>query len=272
MQKTLFPNSSPADLKIVLVAAYLILSAPTMAQVAQQDLLLPIDLVADSTDYDGKNSMLMFKGLRLSQGNLGVEADEGRATKLDFEDGVWSFAGNVVIDTENGHIACDTADLQFHDLQLQTATITGTPATFELKRPGSDQVTYAEAGRLQYDFTSGTIEFLDDATITEDGNQIASNYLVYNIAEQRISAKAAGADGDKVKMTYTPKSLDVIDAAVDDTATDEIDDLQDSIDSPAPTLEPDAAGELPLPNDSTYLPENEPAGDAATDVDGELPQ
>ena len=61
--------------------------------------------------------MLMFKGLRLSQGNIGVEADDGRATKLDFEDSLWRFSGNVVIDTENGHIECDAADLGF---QLQT--------------------------------------------------------------------------------------------------------------------------------------------------------
>ena len=32
------------------------------------DLRLPISLDADSTYYDGKNSMLMFQGLRLSQG------------------------------------------------------------------------------------------------------------------------------------------------------------------------------------------------------------
>ena len=88
---------------------------------------LPISLDAESTDYDGKNSMLMFKGLRLTQGNIGVEADEGRATKLDFEDSVWRFNGNVVIDTENGHIECDTADLMFRDHQLQVASITGAP-------------------------------------------------------------------------------------------------------------------------------------------------
>ena len=62
------------------------------------DLRLPISLDADSTDYDGKNSMLMFRGLRLTQGNIGIEADEGRASNLDFENSVWQFIGNVVID------------------------------------------------------------------------------------------------------------------------------------------------------------------------------
>lgn len=172
---------------------------------AQRDnLRLPISLDADSTDYDGKSSMLMFRGLRLTQGSIGIEADEGRASKLDFEDSVWHFAGNVVIDTENGHIECDTADLRFAGHQLRLATITGTPASFKMNRPGNDKVTYAEAGRLEYDFNAGVVKFSDQATITEGGNQISSNYLVYNIKEQRINAQSGGNGDPKVRITYTP--------------------------------------------------------------------
>jgi lipopolysaccharide export system protein LptA len=182
----------------------LLLPVPGAAQLT--DLRLPISLDADSTDYDGKSSMLMFRGLRLTQGNIGIEADEGRASNLDFEDSVWQFSGNVVIDVENGHIECDTADLQFSNHQLALATIGGTPATFELNRPGSEETTYAEAGKLRYDLTSGVIEFSEDATITEGGNQISSNYLIYNIVEQRINAQGS-PDGDgKVRITYTPQS------------------------------------------------------------------
>ena len=169
------------------------------------DLRLPISLDADSTAYDGKNSMLMFRGLRLSQGTIGIEADEGRASNLDFEDSVWQFSGNVVIDVENGHIECDTADLQFTNHQLTLATIGGQPATFELTRPGSEETTYAEAGKLRYDLLAGTIEFSEDAVITEGGNQIASNYLIYNIVEQRINAQGSPEGDGKVRITYTPK-------------------------------------------------------------------
>jgi lipopolysaccharide export system protein LptA len=168
------------------------------------DLRLPISLDADSTDYDGKSSMLMFRGLRLTQGSIGIEADEGRASKLDFEDSVWHFVGNVVIDTENGHIESTTADLQFAGHQLRLAIISGSPASFEMKRPGSDKVTYAEAGRLEYDFDAGVVEFSEQATITEGGNQISSNFLVYNIKEQRINAQSGGNGDPKVRITYTP--------------------------------------------------------------------
>jgi lipopolysaccharide transport protein LptA len=171
-----------------------------------EDLRLPISLDADSTAYDGKSSMLMFQGLRLTQGNIGIVADEGRATQLDFEDSVWHFSGNVVIDVENGHMESDSADLEFSGYQLRLATIAGNPATFTMRRPGNDQPTNAEAQRLVYNFDEGIVEFSGDASITEGGNQISSSYLVYNLREQRINA-SSGGDGDpKVRITYTPNT------------------------------------------------------------------
>jgi lipopolysaccharide transport protein LptA len=187
-----------------ILIAGLLIPAPGIAQV--NDVRLPITLDADSTNYDGKNSMLMFKGLRLTQGNIGIQADSGRASRLDFEDSVWEFSGNVVIDTENGHIECESADLNFSEHALTTAKIIGSPATFRLRRPDSDEITYAEAGQLDYDFSRGVIEFSGDAVITEGGNQISSNFLVYNIEEQRINAQSAGEGEPRVKITYTPRA------------------------------------------------------------------
>ena len=169
------------------------------------NLRLPISLDADSSEYDGKSTMVVFEGLRLSQGSLGIEADEGRASKLDFQDSVWQLSGNVTIDVENGHIECDAADLTFSDYKLTLATITGSPASFRMQRPNSPEPTYAEAGRLEYDLIKGVIEFSGQATITENGNQISSGYLVYNIREQLINAQSGGDGDPKVRIVYTPR-------------------------------------------------------------------
>ena len=72
-------------------ALFLLLSSVT-ATAQLTDLRLPISLDADSTNYDGKNSMLMFRGLRLSQGNIGIEADEGARITIEIPDvGSWRF-------------------------------------------------------------------------------------------------------------------------------------------------------------------------------------
>ena len=198
-----------------------------LAQINDLDMRLPMDIDADNTTFDGKNSMIIFNGLRLTQGTVSIQADEGRATRMELEDSTWQFAGNVVIDIGAGRIECDTADLYFDDFRLQRAVVTGTPAIYDLKRAGSDDVTHGEAGRLQYDVDAGVIEFSEQATITEGGNQISSNVLVYNIAEQRIKADSSGVEDGRVRITYTPTNgienpLDEdADTSGDDTSGDD---------------------------------------------------
>jgi lipopolysaccharide transport protein LptA len=194
----------------------LVLLLPSLACAQTSDLRLPISLDADSMEYDGKSSMLMYRNLRLSQGSTHIAADVGRASELNFNDSAWQFSGNVVIDVDTGHIECESAELSFKDTQLRLAVLKGSPATFEMRRPGSKEVTYAQAGNLQYDLVTGVIEFSGDAMITEGGNQISSSFLVYNIREQRINAQSAGND-EKVKITVVPDGA----KSVDETPADE---------------------------------------------------
>lgn len=203
--------------RILLVVALIL---PGLSAAQSDDLRLPISLDADSSEYDGKSNMIVFEGLRLTQGSIGIEADEGRASKLDFEESVWQLSGNVIIDVENGHIECDSADLTFSEYKLLLATITGSPATFEMQRPTSTEPTYAEAGRLEYDLVTGTIEFSEQAMITENGNQISSSYLVYNIKERLINAQSGGDGEPKVRIVYTPKEAVDADAEGTDESRD----------------------------------------------------
>jgi len=186
------------------IAAALLLPLAASAQVNDLDMRLPMDIDADNTTIDGKNSMIIFNGLRLTQGLVSIQADEGRATRMELEDSTWHFAGNVVIDVGAGHIECDAAELFFDEFRLKRAVVTGSPAVYDLRRPGTEEITHAESGRLDYDVDKGIIEFSEQATITEGGNQISSTLLVYNIAEQRINADSSGEEDDRVRITYTP--------------------------------------------------------------------
>ena len=49
---------------------------------------MPITIDADSSEFDYETSRLVFRGLRVDQGTLGIEADLGETDKLDFTDGV----------------------------------------------------------------------------------------------------------------------------------------------------------------------------------------
>jgi lipopolysaccharide export system protein LptA len=83
-----------------------------------------------------------------------------------------------------------------------------TPGISKVSLQNSDEVTYAQAGRLKYDLDAGTVEFSDEAVITEGGNQISSSFLLYNILEQRINAQSSGEGDEKVKITVIPETIE----------------------------------------------------------------
>lgn len=189
------------------------------------DLRMPVIIDAESTDYDGKTSMLEFTGLRLTQGDISIEADTALASRMDFDDSVWEFRGGVVFDLAEGRITCESASLEFRDFTLMRARIEGSPATFRFRRAGSEQTTYGEAARLDYDVPGGLVEFSGGAMINEGGNRISSETLVYNIVDQRINAVSGGEGQDRVKVTYTPPDdggeddAEPAPASTDDAAT-----------------------------------------------------
>ena len=188
---------------LVCLLALAAVPAGARAQVVDLD-QLPWTLDSETAVFDGKTSTYIYTGLRFSQGNISIESDEGRGTNGTENNRQYTFSGNVIITVNNGRIECDTADLYFTGSTLSSAVVSGSPAIYELKRETADDMTRAEAGRLRYDVVAGVIEFSDDASITEGGNQISSNYLLYNINERRIKADSAGTEEDRVRIQYTP--------------------------------------------------------------------
>lgn len=201
-----------------LAMTVLLLASNAKAQVVDLD-RLPWTIDSETMAFDGKTSTIIYTGLQFSQGDISIEADEGRATSREQANSTWQFSGNVLIDLNNGHIKCDSASLQFKGNVLSVATVAGNPATFKLLRETADDFTYAEAGKLNYDVREGIIEFSDNATITESGNEISSNFLVYNVLERRINADSSGTGDDRVRIRYTPT------AGADDPSPDQDDDV-----------------------------------------------
>jgi lipopolysaccharide transport protein LptA len=209
--------------KQVAAAAVLFLLSLTSiasAQDADLNLRLPWTIDSETMSFDGKTSTVIYTGLRFSQGSIFIEADEGRSTVNEQDAGSWVFTGNVIIDVNQGRIESQTATLTFNGNLLTKAVVTGAPATFQMQRPGADDATHAVAGQLVYDVQNGVIEFSGEATITESGNEISSNYLVYNINERRINADSSGADDDRVRIIYTPTETNG-DSASDDAESTE---------------------------------------------------
>jgi len=190
----------------LLILFLMVISRTTIAQIDTTS--LPITIDAQSTDYEGDPLILKFKKLNLSQGNIKISSDMGQASKLDFENSTWQFMGNVEITLENGKILANKTFLEFQGHQIKIANISGSEgnqAVLEFQRQEQEHITIAMANRIDYDFEAAMIDFSGDVTIIEDGNQISSNYLLYNIEQQTIQAQSDNQDDPKVRITYTPR-------------------------------------------------------------------
>lgn len=170
-------------------------------------LRLPISLDADSSDFDRKNKHLLFRGVRITQGGLGIEADSAEASQLDFENALWIFRGNVRIDLQTAFIESDEATLNFFDNRLSSAIIKGTPAEFEQQAAGEPEPTKGRAGTMEYDFLTGTVKLSEEAWLRRGSDEITGNTLTYSIKDERMIASSDGTD-NRVKIIITPATRD----------------------------------------------------------------
>jgi lipopolysaccharide transport protein LptA len=190
-------------------SAMVLLAIATSASYAQTGLPelqtdMPITIDADSSEFDYETSRLVFHGLRMDQGNLGIEADVAETDKLDFTNGLWIFTGNVIIEAENAKLFCDEATLTFVEHQLITAELNGSPARFEQFVEESEQTNIGEANRILYRLDSGKLELHEDARFADGANEISGDLITYDIAAKHLTA-GSGSSGP-VKILIEPPS------------------------------------------------------------------
>jgi lipopolysaccharide transport protein LptA len=154
---------------------------------AQQREDLPIQVEARSSDFDYQNGVLKFDAVTITQGQIRITAESAVASGLDFEDSSWEFSGSVRMSMPESAIASDTARVRFAAGEIQNASVTGSPATFEQTR--KDEQAEGRANRIDYDLKRGTVELAGDAWLSDGKTEITGETLVYSTASQRVVSK-----------------------------------------------------------------------------------
>ncbi len=156
--------------------------AAAAAQVSEQ---LPIELKASSLDY--QNGVVEYNSISITQGGNRITAQRAVASGPEFQDSSWEFSGDVRISTPESAIASDTARVRFADGEIQTATVTGAPATFEQRR--EEQHAQGRANRIDYDLKRGAVEFAGDAWLSDGKTEVTGATLVYSTTNQRVVSR-----------------------------------------------------------------------------------
>jgi lipopolysaccharide transport protein LptA len=175
------------------------------AGAAPYDATAPINLEAASSDFDYRNNTLLFRRVKVSQGGLQVEALEARATGLNFENSKWDLDGQVRLTVPDGKLLADSATVTFRNNEIVSATVRGSPATFEQRLEKTGELARGRARTIEYDVRNQTVRLLGDAWLTDGPNEIQGNTLVYDIGRQRVAANPGETEPGGVRITINPK-------------------------------------------------------------------
>jgi lipopolysaccharide transport protein LptA len=180
------------------VACVLPWAPPAAAQ--QQE----ITLDAASSDFDRRNERLVFREIRVRQGDMEISADEAESRDLDFARGSWNFRGNVRIRSPMGELEADRATITFTDHRLDKATADGAPARFSRTMPEPEpRLVTGTANRIIYDLSGGQLELVGQALLQDGVREVSGGRLEYRIIEDRLIA-SGDETGERVRIVITP--------------------------------------------------------------------
>ena len=163
-----------------------------------------ISLDAQSSELDYKNNNLIFRKVRITQGEMSVAADQAQATGLDFENSRWVFRGNVKITMEQGQLASDEAEITFAKKLLSKAIVNGKPATFEQRIAKTGKLAQGHADTIDYDVAKGVVHLSKSAWLSDGDREILGESLKYNVLAQTIVAESAEQGSQRVRIVITP--------------------------------------------------------------------
>jgi lipopolysaccharide export system protein LptA len=151
---------------------------------------------------------VIFRKVRIAQGNMSVSADQGQATRqasgLNFDNSLWVFRGNVRITMDQGLLSADEAEINFSQKLLARAVANGKPAEFEQRVAKTGKTAQGRADRIDYDASKGTVRLSKNAWLSDGQNEIRGESLKYNVFAQSISADAAEQGSQRVHIIITP--------------------------------------------------------------------
>jgi len=151
------------------------------AQEAARDPAFSVEF--DYFSVDAQSNRGEFKGLKISNGEISIGADEATASEVDFQMSEWEMRGNVRIVVGSASIAADRANFVFKDDDLASGELTGTPAALEDFIPAKNETVRATAEKISYDNLAGVARMQGNASLTTGTTQMTGCDIIYDLRD-----------------------------------------------------------------------------------------
>jgi len=191
-----------AILVLSLLGAKAALAAPASCEGQK----IVLDAVPVSVNY--RDNTALLRDVVITQCDVRIQANEARVKGgLDFENGQWTISGDVRITAEGGSLRSDKAIVSFRSNVISQASISGAPAEFEQLR-ADGTTAKGRANSIDYETSSGTVSFNDNAWLSYGCNEITGQRLVYNIKTQSVQgqSQAAQSGSGRIRIEIQPKT------------------------------------------------------------------
>jgi lipopolysaccharide transport protein LptA len=189
---------------------------------------------AGSADRDGCNEPLCYTASRLeaernrmvlhdinivdtTRGITRIKADLAEANGQDLGNSEWVLTGHVQVLMPQGRLSADKATVQFLNKRIASMSAQGAPAEFEHSVDTAGQngtqgdtgsrlrsaveTAHGHAREINYDMEHDLLKLNGDSWLSDGCNEINSQSIVYDIANQKVRADAAPGGDTQVHGT-----------------------------------------------------------------------
>ncbi|MGA9854453.1 MAG: lipopolysaccharide transport periplasmic protein LptA [Gammaproteobacteria bacterium] len=138
---------------------------------------------------------------------INIQSDHGDfQSDASSNNGTGIYTGNVIITQGSIRITADKAILHMLNGEIQTADITGAPATFQ-QQPDSGPLSHGVADEITYDANKNVVVLTGHAHVQQGERQITGDVIQYNTATEHVTATGGKTSGGRINITIPPKHV-----------------------------------------------------------------
>ncbi len=183
----------------------------------------PLCYSASKLEAD-RNRMVLYdiNIVDTTRGITHIKADLAEATGADLGNSDWVLTGHVQASLPQGTLRADRATVQFVNKRIASMSAQGTPAEFERsadhsadaapagdgasRSHGQADTAHGHAREIDYDLEHDLLTLKGDSWLTDGCNEINSQSIVYDIANQKVRAETVPGDETQVHGTLHSRS------------------------------------------------------------------
>ena len=140
-----------------------------------------------------------------TRGITRIKADLAEASGQDLGNSAWVLTGHVQVFMPQGRLSADRATVQFVNKRIDSMSAQGSPAEFEHSGAPAENA-HGHAREIDYDLEQDLLKLNGDSWLSDGCNEITSQSIIYDIANQKVRADAVPGSDKQVQGTLHSRS------------------------------------------------------------------